>query len=70
MIKFWLKFIRKRLVIMKEDFIVVCLTLQNLLMSSVYSTVKVILGDGDRSWAISPRNGQNVTTKSVEIGYQ
>ena len=68
MIKFWLKFIQKRLVVMKEDFIVISLTLHNVMMSSLYAIVKVILGDGDRSWGMSLRVKQNV--KSVELGYQ
>ena len=70
MIKFWLKFIRQRVVVMKEDFIVICLTVQNLMMSSLYSIVKVILGDGDRSWGISLRVEQSANTKKLELGYQ
>ena len=69
-IKFWLKFIRQRVVVMKEDFIVICLTLQNLMMSSLYSIVKVIMGDGDRSWGISLRVEQNGNPKKIDLGYQ
>ena len=66
MIKFWLKFIRKRLVVMKEDFIVRCLTLQNFLMSSLYALTKVIIGDGDRSWGISLRFADDFRLKPID----
>ena len=44
-IKYWLKFIRKRMVAMDEAFINVSLTLINIMLSFLWSLVKVILGD-------------------------
>ena len=44
-IKYWLKFIRKRMVVMNEAFINVSLTLINIMLSFLWALVKVILGD-------------------------
>ena len=44
-IKYWLKFIRKRMVVMDEAFINVSLTLINIMLSILWALVKVILGD-------------------------
>ena len=66
MIKFWLKFIRKRLVVMKEDFIVLCLNLENFFISSLYGLTKVKFGDGDQSWGISLRFANNFQLKPTD----
>ena len=44
-IKFWLKFIRKRMVVMNESFIVFSLTSINTMLSTLWSIAKVMLGD-------------------------
>ena len=44
-IKYWLKFMRKRMVVMDEAFINVSLTLINIMLSFLWALVKVILGD-------------------------
>ena len=44
-IKYWLKFIRKKMVVMDEAFINVSLTLINTMLSFLWSLVKVTLGD-------------------------
>ena len=44
-IKYWVKFLRKRMVVMDEAFINVSLTLINIMLSFLWSLVKVILGD-------------------------
>ena len=44
-IKYWQKFIRKRMVVMDEAFINVSLTLINIMLSLLWSLVKVTLGD-------------------------
>ena len=44
-IKYWQKFIRKRMVVMDEAFINVSLTLINIMLSFLWALVKVILGD-------------------------
>ena len=54
-IKYWLKFIRKKVVAMNDEIIVFVLTLQNLMMSSLYALVKIVIGDGDRNWGFSLR---------------
>ena len=54
-IKYWLKFIRKKVVAMDDEIIVFVLTLQNLVMSSLYALVKIVIGDGDRNWGFSLR---------------
>ena len=43
-IKYWLKFIRKRMVVMDEAFINLSLTLINIMLSFLWAMVKVILG--------------------------
>lgn len=43
--KFWLKFIRKRLVVMDDAFISFVLTMENITMSVLFAWAKVILSD-------------------------
>ena len=43
-IKFWLKFVRQRMVSMDDSFIVTCLTAQNLMLSSLFSMTMVRAG--------------------------
>ena len=44
-IKFWIKFIRKRMVVMNEEFIVNCLTFVNLVISALWGIGKVFTDD-------------------------
>ena len=44
-IKFWMKFIHKRMVVMNEDFIVNCLTFVNLVISALWGIGKVFTTD-------------------------
>ena len=44
-IKFWLKFIRKRMIVMNETFIVNCLTAINLVLSGLWGIGKVFTDD-------------------------
>ena len=48
-IKFWLKHIRKRLIVMDEAFIVTCITLQNVMMSVLYALTKITIGDPENT---------------------
>ena len=41
--KYWLKFIRKRLVTMEESFIVTVLTMENLMMSLLFAASRVFI---------------------------
>ena len=45
MIKFWLKFVRKKMVVMDESFICVALTSINIMLCSLWSMTKVFLGN-------------------------
>ena len=48
-IKFWMKHIRKRLIVMDEAFIVTCLTLQNVMMSTLFTISKITIGDNENT---------------------
>ena len=43
-IKFWLQFVRQRMVSMDDSYIVTCLTAQNLMLSSLFSLTMVRAG--------------------------
>ena len=43
-IKFWLKFVRQRMISMDDQYIVTCLTAQNLILSSLLSILMVRIG--------------------------
>ena len=57
--KYWLKFIRKRILAMNDQIIVFYLTLQNLLISTIYAFAKVIIGDGTH-WSQSFQMTKNI----------
>ena len=43
--KFWLRFVKKRLVAMNDNFIVTVLTMENVTMSVLFGAAKVIISD-------------------------
>ena len=45
LIKYWLKYLRKRLISMDEHFIVRCLSMINVMISISCSCAKIVLGD-------------------------
>ena len=62
-IKFWFKFIQKRVLAINDEFLTFCLTFQNLLLSFVFTYVKICLGDGDILWGRSLQVLQNYPSK-------
>ena len=62
-IKYWFKFIQKRVLAINDEFLTVYLTFQNMFISSLFALVKVIIGDGDSLWGQSLRVLQNYPTK-------
>ena len=46
-IKYWLKFWRQRMIAMDDYFIAICITMQNVLMSSLFSLAKIQWGDAE-----------------------
>ena len=61
--KYWMKFIRKRVMAMNDEIIVFYLTLQNLCISAIYAFVKITIGDG-APWNRSLLTSRNVKFKS------
>ena len=43
--KYWLRFIRKRLISMDDNFLYMSLTIQNIVLSTVFSVSKFVIGD-------------------------
>ena len=48
-IKYWLKFWRQRMIAMDDSFIAICITLQNVTMSSIFALAKIQIGDAEVS---------------------
>ena len=62
-IKFWFKFIQKKVLAMNDEFLTFSLTFINLFISSIFTLVKIILGDGDIVWGRSLQVLQNYPSK-------
>ena len=47
LIKYWMQFILKKVIIKDDAFIVLVLTLENLMMSILFALARVMISDGD-----------------------
>ena len=46
-IKYWLKFWRQKMIAMDDYFIATCITMQNIMMSSIFAMAKIQMGDAE-----------------------
>ena len=46
-IKYWLKFWRQKMIAMDDSFIATCITMQNIMMSSIFAMAKIQMGDAE-----------------------
>ena len=72
-IKFWLKFVRQRMISMDDQYIVTCLTVQNLMLSSLLSILMVRIG----KWLefgtlplVSDRGGASSLDQGVHLQFK
>ena len=47
LMKYWLKFVRKKIITIDDSFVSVGITLTNVMLSSMFAILKVVIGDAD-----------------------
>ena len=47
LMKYWLKFVRKKIITIDDSFVSVGITLTNVMLSSMFAISKVVIGDAD-----------------------